>query len=257
MKKSFIAYVGGKSLLADKIIPFIPPHVLYAEVFGGAGWLLFKKPVSKAEVLNDINGELINTYRVIQKHLPEFIRVIKHLPVSRAIFEDWQAVPLDKLSDIERAARFYYLIRNAFNGKLVGQRFCLGKNRPTRFNRFGFKRDLLEASKRIARVGFENLPYAEFIKRYDADATFFYLDPPYYDCEDYYGKGLFGKADFIKLRDLLGEIKGKFILSINDAADIRQWFSAFFITEVDTTYSLSSRPKKVTELLISNFELVK
>lgn len=246
MKKSFLAYVGGKHLLADKIIPLIPTHTLYAEVFGGAGWLLFKKPPSKAEVLNDINGELINTYRVIQRHLP----------ISRTIFEDLQNTPIEKLTDIERAARFYYLIRNAFNGKLVGQRFCLGKNRPTRFNRFSFKRDLLEASKRIARVGFENLPYESFICRYDAETTFFYLDPPYYDCEDYYGEGIFNKNDFIKLRDLLGNIKGKFILSINDAPAIRQWFSTFFIAEVDTTYSLSSKPKKVTELLISNYKLV-
>jgi len=63
---SFLGYLGGKSILSRKIIPLIPPHICYCEVFAGAGWVLFRKNESKCEVINDINKELITLYRVIK-----------------------------------------------------------------------------------------------------------------------------------------------------------------------------------------------
>jgi len=76
---SFLAYMGGKSLLARKIIPKIPEHKCYVEVFAGAAWLLFKKEenTSDVEIINDINLDLITLYRVVKHHLEEFIRYFK------------------------------------------------------------------------------------------------------------------------------------------------------------------------------------
>ena len=75
--RSFLSYYGGKSLLARKIIPKIPEHTCYCEVFAGAAWLLFKKEESQVEIINDINKDLVTLYRVIKHHLEEFIRYLK------------------------------------------------------------------------------------------------------------------------------------------------------------------------------------
>ena len=90
----------------------------------------------------------------------------------------------------------------------------------------------------------------------DRSTTFFYLDPPYWDCEDVYGKGIFDKDDFTKLRDLCAGMRGKFIMSINDVPEIRELFKDFHIIEVDTQYSVNrNKVSDVTELLIANFPL--
>ena len=107
--------------------------------------------------------------------------------------------------------------------------------------------------KRLAGVYIECLPYQDFITRYDRPDTLFYLDPPYWNCENDYGKGIFSKADFDELARLLKGIKGRFILSINDVPEIRQIFKAFYIKEVQTTYTVGTHPgKKANELLIGN-----
>ena len=109
--------------------------------------------------------------------------------------------------------------------------------------------------ERLSNVYIECLPYAEFIKRYNRVDTLFYLDPPYWNCENDYGKGTFCKADFDELAKLLKGIKGKFILSINDVPEIRQIFKAFYIKEVQTTYTVGTQSgKQAAELLISNID---
>jgi len=83
---SILNYMGGKSLLTRKIIPLVPPHECYCEVFAGAAWLLFRKEESKVEIINDINSDLVTLYRVIKLHLDEFIRYLRWLLVSRDEF---------------------------------------------------------------------------------------------------------------------------------------------------------------------------
>ena len=102
----------------------------------------------------------------------------------------------------------------------------------------------------------EQLPYSDFIRRYDQDDTLFYLDPPYWGCEDDYGQDVFCRGDFEALAAQLARIRGRFLLSINDAPGVRECFSAFEQSEVATTYSISTATvgaKRVGELLISNF----
>jgi DNA adenine methylase len=245
-----LSWVGGKSLLADKIIPMIPTHRCYVEVFAGAAWLLFKKPESKAEVINDINRDLVTLYRVVQNHLEEFARYFKWMLISRDEFERLRKVDPSTLTDIQRSARFYYLIKAGFGSRAVNPTFGISTTQRLRLGE-----ELSEAHLRLARVTVENLPYADVIKRYDRPATFFYVDPPYFKCEDYYGKGLFSRADFANLAELLGGIKGKFIMSINDAPEIRKAFAGFKITTAPTRYSLASKKVdgRVVELLVANF----
>jgi len=97
--------------------------------------------------------------------------------------------------------------------------------------------------------------YKGLIERFDKPHTFFYIDPPYYDCEDYYGKGIFSKDDFKVLAGLLASVQGKFIMSINDTSEIRELYEDFNIQEVTTTYSAGGPhiKKHVTELVIMNY----
>ena len=100
------------------------------------------------------------------------------------------------------------------------------------------------------------LDWAGFIPRYDAAGTLFYLDPPYWGCEDNYGKAMFDRADFQRMADLLAAIKGRFILSLNDRAEVRETFEAFQIEEIRTIYPISNKRNDPAggraELIISN-----
>lgn len=254
--RSPIAWVGGKSKLTADIIPLIPEHRGYVEVFAGAAWLLFRKPPSKAEVINDINGDLITFYRVIKHHRAAFVEAFNDVLTSRAEYDRFLATPAEVLTDIQRAVRFYYVLRNTFGAKVTDSSFVVSSQRPPRINPEQLDEEIREASDRLKRVYIEHLPYHKLIPRLDRPDVFFYLDPPYWDCEDVYGKGLFGKDDFTLLRNLLAKAKGKWLMSINDVPQIRELFSEFYIREVDTLYSINKdSTKAVTELLIANYPI--
>ena len=247
-------WIGGKSLLAKRIIQRFPDHHCYVEPFCGAAWLLFKKPESRVEVLNDINKDVITLYRCLQWHLEEFVRYFKWTLVARDEFERLKRATTDTLTDIQRAARFYYLQQSCFGGRFANPSFGYAASRAPKLNLLRIEEDLSVAHLRLARAYIECLPYDEIIRRYDSPDTLFYIDPPYWDCEAYYGKGIFSKEDFTTLAAQLVGIKGKFILSLNDTPGVREIFSSFNIEAVNTRYSCS-KGKSVAagEVLITNF----
>lgn len=254
--RSFIHWMGGKAGLADRIIELFPAHKCYCEVFAGAAWVLFKKPESKCEVINDINLDLVTLYRVVKYHLEEFIRTFKWVLVSREEFERLKRADPTTLTDIQRAARFYYLLKAGYDGRIKRPTFGTSTLRGPKFNLLRIEEELSDAHLRLHQVFVENLAYGELIQRYDRAHTLFYVDPPYYRCENYYGDGIFARADFTSLAELLGRIKGKFVMSINDAPEIRKLFRAFRIQTVKHRYTVGNAdPNKVVqELLITNFE---
>lgn len=246
-------WMGGKSLLARRIIERIPEHDCYVEPFCGAAWVLFKKPESRVEVINDINKDVVTLYRVVQHHLEEFVRYFKWVLVARDEFERLKAAKPDTLTDIQRAARFYYLQQSCFGGRINGPSFGYASTRQPRLNLLRIEEYLSAAHLRLARVYVECLPYAEVISRYDGPRTFFYIDPPYWDCEGYYGAGIFNRADFARLAEQLAGIKGRFILSLNDTPGVREVFGGFEIEAVATQYSCSNgKNVRAGEVLIKN-----
>ena len=255
IKSPLSGWVGGKFHLAKAIVPKIPEHKCYVEPFAGGAWILFRKPHSPVEILNDINRDVVTLYRVIQKHLPEFIRYMQWVLVSRDEFLRLQQVDPETLTDIERACRFFYLQKLAFAGKIAGKpSFGISAYKPPRLNLTRLEHDLWEAHQRLAQVTIECLPYSDVITRYDRPETFFYCDPPYWGCEDYYGKAIFTRDDFQKLADLLSTLKGKWMVSINDVTEIRDIFKAFKIDTADTFYSMNkNQMKPVRELIITNY----
>ena len=253
--KSPIAWVGGKFALAHKIIPLIPQHHCYVEPFAGAAWVLFRKEPSAVEILNDVNSELTTMYKCIKNHLEEFMRCLKWLLVSRDQFDEFMNSPPEILTDIQRSIRFYYLQRTGYGAKAVNQTFGIGTTRPSNLNILNVQEDLSAAWQRLVRVYIENRPYSNIFERFDKPDTFFYVDPPYFGCEDYYGENLFSQQDFSVLAEILAKLKGKFILSLNDVPAVRSLFANFTFREVDTNYTIggADKKKRVTELLISNF----
>lgn len=249
-------YVGGKRLLAKTVIERIEatPHKLYAEPFVGMGGIfLRRRSAPRAEVINDISRDVYGLFRVLQEHYSYFVDYLKFQLASRAEFERLQEVAPDTLTDIQRAARFLYLQRMAFGGKVTGRNFGVDVGRPSRFDLTRMVPMLDDLHERLAGVVIECLHYDNFIARYDKPDTLFYLDPPYWGSEDYYGKEVFTREDFEKLAGILSHIKGRFILSLNDTAGVRDTFADFSIEAVGTRYTLNGKkPSATGEVIITN-----
>lgn len=256
--KGFLPWLGGKHYLAKQIVPIINsvPHKCYCEPFMGGAHVFFRREPASAEVLNDLNKELVTLFRVLQWHLEEFLRYFKWALVSRDEFERLNRQPPDTLTDIQRAARMYYLQKLSFGGRVTNRSFRTKVEGKPQLNLLRIEEELSQVHLRLARVQIENLPYAECIRRYDRTHTLFFIDSPYYGVEGYYGKGIFKRSDFGVLRYQLGGIKGQFLMTLNDHPEVRRIFKGFHMREVTTRYPVGNRhPNHVDrahELLISS-----
>ncbi|MCP3922981.1 MAG: DNA adenine methylase [Desulfobacterales bacterium] len=252
------AYIGGKSKLSNQIIERFPDHKSYIEVFGGALWVFFRKPVSKYEVVNDFDGELIAFYRVIQNHLEEFLKQFKFMLSSREFFNDWKdQLDTRGLTDIQKAARYYFCQRQCFGGRVRNRTFGVVPESLPRINLIRMEEELSEVHLRLSRVVIENLDYVDLINRYDKPDSLFFLDPPYYKAPTY-KHNFHSLDDYEKINENLKNIKGKFLLSINDHEAIREIYKEFNIETLNLKYTVAKdNQKDVTELLISNFKIEK
>lgn len=175
--------------------------------------------------------------------------------VSRDEFRRLERVDATTLTDIHRAARFYYTTRMRFSSNLNSSTFGISTTSGPNINLLRLEEELSAAHLRLARVFVENLPFIRLIDRYDRQHTVFYIDPPYFGCENDYGKEIFQRTDFEVLAERLATIKGKFIMSINDVPEIRKLFASFNLQTVKTGYSMGDAKKNgvVRELLVCNF----
>lgn len=246
-----ITRVGGKSRLRKTIIKMLPEHTCYVELFFGAGWVYFGKEPSKIEVINDIDKELINLFRMIKYHAPEIERMLKYEFSGRDIFEEYKNASLEYLTEIHRAVRFLYIITQSFGGK--GQVYGYGTT--TKPAPQIFYKDMLENLKeRLKNTYVENLSFEKIIDKYDRKHTFFFADPPYLETCGYGNS--FGEKEHLILLDKLKNIQGKFLLTINDHEKVREWYKDFNIKEVEVNYSVCRETKgrrKYKELIITNY----
>jgi len=250
------AYIGGKRQLARLIGQRIAavPHSLYAEPFVGMGGVFFRRTFApRAEFINDRSGDVVNLFRILQRHYPQFMDTLRFQITSRREFERLKASDPATLTDLERAARFLYLQRLTFGGKVAGRSFGVNRDTGSRFNLTTLAPLLQDVHERLASVVIENLDWQVFIDRYDRPETLFYLDPPYWGTEDYYGKELFSRDQYEVMAERLARLSGRFILSINDVPEIRSIFSVFRIENVALTYTAGGgKGKPVREVIISN-----
>ena len=177
-------------------------------------------------------------------------RLLSYEISGRSIFDEYKNATLEHLTDIQRAIRFMYLITQSFGGQ--GNHYGYGTN--TLPSQKIFDCNLDELQERLKNTYIENLDFQKIIEKYDREYTLFFLDPPYYGTAGY--KAEFGIKEQLKLRDILKNIKGKFILTINDCEETRSWYKDFNIKEVEVHYSVSRQSegrKRNKELIITNY----
>lgn len=247
-------YIGGKRNLSRRLVKLIgeTPHTTYAEVFVGMGGVFLRRDVRpKAEVINDWSEDVSTFFRILQRHYVAFMDMLRFQLTTRARFEQLMATNPATLTDLERSARFLYVQKLAFGGKVNGRNFGVDPRAPARFDVTKLGPVLEALHERLAAVVIERLHWRAFIERYDRPGTLFYLDPPYYGCETDYGADMFGRSEFEEMADCLGKLQGRFILSLNDHPEVRRIFAAFDMAEEDTTYGVGGGAKKpVRELVI-------
>jgi DNA adenine methylase len=235
------AWIGGKRRLAQRICAVLAStaHGSYAEPFIGMGGVfLRRRQRPPLEVMNDINGDIVTLFRVLQRFPEALMQELHWRPAIRSEFDRLLETRPADLLDIERAARFLYLQTLAFGGKATGQTFGVNARAPHNFDIGRIRKRIERLHERLAGVVIENLDWLAFITRYDRPETLFYLDPPYWDCEGDYGAGVFVQGDFQRMADKLRWAEGKFLLSINDRPELREIFAWADIEAVETRYSV-------------------
>lgn len=237
-------WLGGKRNLSKRICAILDtiPCETYAEGFIGMGGIFLRRSSRpRAEVINDAGRDVANLFRILQRHYPQFLDVLKFQLTTRVEFNRLVDTNPDTLTDLERAARFLYLQRTAFGGKVSGRNFGVSVGRPGRFNLTTLEPMLEDLHSRLSGVVIECLDFEAFIRRYDSPGTLFYLDPPYWGTEGVYGKHLFTRQDFQRLSDVLTGIKGRFLMSINDVPEIREIFGWAAMDAVTTSYTVGKQ----------------
>jgi DNA adenine methylase len=247
-----LSYIGGKNRLAKRIIALFPEHTTYVEPFAGGAQVFFHKEPSPVEVLNDLDFEIVNFFRVCQWHFDELVRYLRYILISRKWYELLSATNPETLTDIQRAGRFFYLQKNCYGGLVVNPTYHYGVIKPSNYNPRRITEIIQKTHERLQGVQIESLPYEKILEKYDRKTTLFYLDPPYWNRRLY--RFNFKEEDFIELERLLHGVKGKFILSLDDRPEVRQLFSRFSITGIELSYTAQRKSgNRYGEVLIMNY----
>jgi len=251
--RSLFPYIGGKHRVAKKIISLFPDHKCYVEVFAGAANVLFAKEPGSVDVINDVNGELVNIFRVIRWHPDPFVQELALMTHSRQEFIDYHDQP--GLTDVQRAARHWFKMKATFGGTgPTGRRnFSFGMTKKSLVRNIAFE-TIQQAHERLDGVYIENDDFEKVIKRYDRNHTLFFCDPPYWQGANY---GVpFEWADHERLARTLRNIKGKFLLTINDHLDIKKLYKGLHCRRGPMRYSVIRHgDQKTHELIIANYPL--
>lgn len=255
-RAKLLPYAGGKSRLTPRLLTLIPPHECYVEAFaGGAGLLAAKDPAaSRVEVLNDLDTALVNLYRVAKYHVEALQVECAMILRSRQDYTDFAAQ--EGLTDIQRAARFLFLLLNSFANKRTFDSFGYAASGFKGASGAHLMAHVSRLFDRLSRVTIECLDFQDLFRRYDRPATFFYCDPPYPHRDQPYQCGMTW-ADHERLAASLRGLKGKWLLSISDEPDVRALYEGFTIEAVEVGYSISrdksTEKHRGRELLIRNY----
>jgi len=258
--RSPLKWIGGKSRLARRIAAGLPAHRAYVEAFLGAGWVFFAKDPSPVEVINDLDGDLINLWRIWQhpRTLAAFLDRLNRHPISRQLFMEYAACDLAALEPVERACRYYFLVRSAFSGSVAGcnPSWSTSSRRRNGFAHF-YGLDWAMILERLKLVDIENRSFEKVIRTYDSPETVFYLDPPYTTSRSDYYQAVFTADDHERLSTMLARVRGKFVLSYDDSPLIRRLYRGFEIEKVEVLRSADkvtgAERRTQNELLIRNY----
>jgi len=253
-----LTYYGGKQKMVKHILPLIPKHKLYCEPFFGSGAVFFAKEPSEIEVVNDINGEVINFYKVVRTKFNQLKKEINASLHSRKLHKKAGFIYRnpDMFSDVERAWAVFITSHQSYSS-ILGSTWACGKTESTTEKKFHNKKISLaqNLAKRLESVQIECRDALEVIQTRDTKDSFFYLDPPYFNSDmGHYGG--YKEEDFEKLLQLLSKIKGKFLLSSYPSDLLKKYAKKYkwFMKTIDTALCVQgAKRKRKTEVLTGNY----
>lgn len=217
-------WYGGKFSHLDWLLPLLPTCHHYCEPFGGSGAVLLNRSPSPVETYNDLDGEVVNFFRVLRDDKNRLIEAIGLTPFSREEFALACEIDPD-LNNLERARRFFVRARQVRTG--LAQKASLGRwancKNTSRAGMsgvvsrwLGSVEDLPDIAERLLRVQIENRPSVDVIRLYDSPDTLFYCDPPYVHLtrgdHNSYGYEM-TDDDHRSLAKVLNSVKGKVAIS--------------------------------------------
>ena len=260
MIRSPFKWVGGKSKLRNTIISMLPPHECYVEVFAGAAWVLLGKQPSKVEVLNDIDGEIINFFTVVKERPEELIASFEWDLVSREEFKRLRDTDPTSLDPVARAHRFYYLIMGGWGGELHSPRFQTSISDRGHGNRLigalkNLQERIMPVHKRLRTVIIEQLDWSECMDRYDDERAVMYLDPPYPGNNCNYRFNLREWKDHEEIAQRMRRANAKLLLTTYDLPELRDLFADFYITPVQFAAGMPSESgRQNQEMIVTNYD---
>lgn len=259
--KTPITYYGGKQRMLKHILPLIPTHTLYSEVFCGGAAVLWAKTPSKVEVINDTNEEVVNFYQVLKMRFQPLQRRIDATCYSRRDFEKaWHIYQYPRwFTKIDRAWAFWLLCAAAFASKIGGS-WGYGRTNDSVEMKFRNKKAQFteELTKRIEGLQIECRDANQVILSRDWEEAFHYLDPPYVgsNCGHYAG---YTQEDFNGLLNTLENVKGKFLLSsydnpvLKELASTKGWKQIRIGQSLAVNGKATSRERQKVEVLTANY----
>jgi DNA adenine methylase len=255
--KTPITYYGGKQSLLKYLLPLIPPHTLYCEPFFGGGALLFAKPPSETEIINDLNGEVVNFFKVVKTKFKELQKEIQGTLYSRELFKRAKAMydfP-DMFTDVQRAWAFWVLTNQGFAGMIGAWGF--GKTNSKEKALLNKRADFTIAyAERFESVQIEHNDALKVIARCDDKESFIYCDPPYINSDQGHYEG-YTPSDYKLLLDKLAKFKGKFLLSSYPNTELRAYIKKYKWKTQAIKKSVSVTKltdKQKTELMVFNYD---
>ncbi|MCG3204343.1 MAG: hypothetical protein KCHDKBKB_01058 [Elusimicrobia bacterium] len=246
VRQAFGSY-GGKRALAHKIASYIPYHKTYVEPFAGGAAVLFAKDPSPQEVLNDRDSEIAFMYRFIRDHTPEQRSALakRNWVIKKETHERLKKMKPE--SELDRFYKSYYLTRSSY-GKQRGGSFNPANEGVT----IDFENNITRAQQRIKEIVIHNKDYANVLRKYDGEDTFFYIDPPYPGTFNLFDFG-FEEEKFVKM---LKTLKADWIVSYTaERADAFKGLNVYRVKRRNQMRGPGGNQEWVTELLISKNKL--
>lgn len=258
-------WYGGKYSHLDWLLPLLPPARHYCEPFGGSAAVLLNRDPSPVETYNDLDGEVVNFFRVLRQDKESLLEAIGLTPFSREEFESAISIPSEPISDLERARGFFVRARQVRTGLAqtasVGRwAHCVLTSRAGMAGAvsrwLGSVEGLAEIAQRLLRVQIENAPAVEVIQRYDSSETLFYCDPPYVHesrgDSNAYGYEM-SDADHRALAETLRNAKGRVAVSGYRCNLMDELYGAWHCTVAPTKPAHSVKSPR-TEALWTNYD---
>ena len=258
-----IPYYGGKYELSKTLVPLIPTHERYIEVFAGGLSMFFRKSKAKWNVLNDIDNNIVNLYICVMYERDKLVKNLFWIPKSRKLFLDFREEIKEnkeiEIPDPKQAAKYFYCIRNSFN-KLIHTPFSMNKDMNKNWNK-----ELKYSRVFLGGATIENLDFGTlFDKYYPKEDDFWYLDPPYIIATEkgsYYMNN-FTIEDHTRLRDKVNEIDkagGKFMISYDYRPEVKELYKQYNTQVLNMRYTGATKAARSTErkeYIIMNYEPV-